>query len=464
MKALALLFIALLAATSFESTIPQKIEDFLDGFFSAFGPWNIDFTACLKDANGIYNELIILFNEAKGMDWKNIVKLVGFVEDALDALKVAFAAIKDCKNIPDDMKAIIAQLMAESIHDHEMAILKNTPTIVKDGINFYQDLQKENYIAAGHDIGEILYIVLLAKVELKDPVLDVAQFIVGFFDAVGVDITVDNIKGCISNAEVIYSNILEVVNDLKGLDIKNLFKVIQAIQKIVVIVQEVLADISTCSAIGTDAQAIIKKIMAFDISKRTMVIISHFGVLVSDITTLISLVQINPIDTYKLGYTIGNIIDIVAIADSVSVDPDQIVEDFLKGFFDGVGIDIDISEIDECLDDADQIYYDLMTLMNDIKGMDPKNFNTMMKVITDIFGFVQDVMTTLDPCADSIPQLQKLIDRIMAFDVTKRIPTIIMYFQQLMKDVMSLTTDYANQDYKALGKDIGNIIYIVVLA
>jgi hypothetical protein len=464
MKAFALLFIALLAATRFESTIPEKIEDFLDGFFSAFGPWDIDFTSCLKDATGVYNDLLKLFNEAKGMDWKNIVKLVNFVEDALDTMKVAFAAIKDCKNIPADMKAIIAQMMGESIHDHEMAILKNSPTIVKDGINFYQDLQKENYLSAGKDIGHILFIVLLAKNQLKDPVIDVAQFIVGFFDAVGVDVTVDNIKGCITNAEVIYSNILDVINDLKGLDIKNLFKVIQAIQKIVQIVQEVLGDISTCAAIGTDAQAIINKILAFDISKRTMVIIAHFGAIVSDITTLIALVQVTPVDTYKLGYTIGNIIDIVVIADSVSVDPDQIVEDFLKGFFDGVGIDIDISEIDECLDDADQIYYDLMALMNDIKGLDFKNFNTMMKVITDIFGFVQDIMATLDPCADSIPQLQKLIDRIMAFDITKRIPTIIMYFQQLFKDVMSLTTDYTNQDFKALGKDIGSIIYIVVLA
>ena len=74
-----------------------------------------------------------------------------------------------------------------------------------------------------------------------------------------------------------------------------------------------------------------------------------------------------PVDTYKLGYAIGNIIDIVVIAHSVSEDSDQIVENFLKRFFDGVGIDIDITEIDECLDDADQIYYDLIALMNDIK-------------------------------------------------------------------------------------------------
>ena len=456
----------LLALLSTQTNVVQEVEDFLDGFLSAFGPWDVDFTSCLHDAEGSMAEILKIFGEVKNVDWKNIVQLIKFVEDAINEVKIILQSVVDCKSIPNDVKAIFNQIISESLHDHAMAIIKNSASIVKDGINFYQDFIARNIKAAGKDIGDILYIVLISKAQIKDPVLDVANFIVGFFDALGVDLTIDNIKGCITNAETIYSNILAVIDDLKGLDIKNIFKVVAAIQKIVVVVQEVLADISTCSAIGTDAQAIIAKIKAFDISKRTMVIIAHFGTLVSDISQLVSMVQTPPIVPYNLGNVIGNIIDIVVIADSVSVNegPDQIIDEFMKGFFDGVGLDIDIHEIDDCLDDADLIYKDLLILMNDIKTVDFKNFNTMMKVITDIFGFVQDIMTTLDPCADSIPQLQKLIDRIQQFDISKRIPTIIMYFAQLFKDVMSITTDYASQNWTALGKDIGNVIYIVVLA
>jgi len=454
--------LALTVMARLRENIVVDVEQFFDGFISNFGPWNIDFTACIHDVEAIGQNIIVIYNEAKKMDWKNLFQLIHFIEDALDELKVAFQSIADCKTIPDDVRAIFKAILAITLHDHEMTIIKNFPTIVKDGINFYEDIAKKNFTASGKDIGEIFYILLLAKIQ--DPVTEVAEFIVGFFDALGVDIPVNTIKGCVKNAEQIYLDLLDVIEDFKTLDLKNLFKVIQAIQKIVSIVQEIMADISTCSAIGPDVLAIINKIKAFDIGKRTIVIISHFGQIVSDITTLIALVQVNPIDTFKLGQTVGNIIDIVIIADSVSVDPDQIVEDFLKGFFDGCGIDIDISEIDECLDDADQIYYDLMGLINDIKGLDFKNFNTMMKVITDIFAFVQDLMKTLDPCADSIPQLQKLIDRVMQFDITKRIPTIIMYFSQLLSDVMGIPTDYANNDWKNLGKHMGNIVYILVLA
>lgn len=461
MKYLALLFIALLAT---QESVPQEIEDFLDGFFSAFGTWDVDFTSCLHDSEGVISEIVILLNEAKTMDWKNVVKVIHFVEDVLDGLKKIFKSIEDCRNIPEDMKKIIAQIKGETIEEHKMAIIKNMGTIVKDGINFYQDIEKKNFIAAGKDIGDIIYIVLLAKSSLKDPVIEVANFIVGFFDALGVDLKVDNIKGCISNAATIYQNIMDLVNELKGIDLKNLIKVITAIQKIVAVVQEVLADIKTCSAIPPEAKAIIDKIAKVDITKRTTVIMAHFTTLVSDIVAIISIAQKTPVDMYTLGNKIGNIIDIVVIADSLNEDPDQIIDEFMKGFFDGVGIDIDIHEIDDCLDDADLIYKDLIALVNDIKTVDFKNFNTMMKVITDIFGFVQDIMTTLDPCADSIPELQKLIDRIQAFDISKRIPTIIMYFSQLFKDVMSITTDYANKDWTALGKDIGNVIYIVVLA
>ena len=396
------------------------------------------------------------------MDWKNLFQLVHLIEDALDELKVAFQSIADCKTIPDDVRAIFKAILAITLHDHEITIIKNFLIIVKDGINFYEDIEKKNFTASGKDICEIFYILLLAKIQ--DPITEVAEFIVGFFDALEVDVQVNTIKGCIKNAEQIYLDLLNVIEDFKNLDLKNLFKVIQAIQKIVSVIQEIMADISTCSVIGPDVLAVINKIKAFNIGKRTIVIISHFGQIVSDITTLIALVQVTPINTLKLGQTVGSIIDIVVIAESVSEDHDQIVKDFFKGFFDGCGIDIDISEIDECLDDTDKFYYDLMGLIIDIKWLDFKNFNEMMMAITDIFEYVQDWMTALDPCADSIPQLQKLIDRVMQFDITKRIPTIIMYFSQLLSNEMEILTDYANNDWNNLGKHMGDIVYILVVA
>ena len=309
----------------------------------------------------------------------------------------------------------------------------------------------------------IIALTAMGSLRSTDPVIEVAEFIVGFFDAMGVDVTVSDITGCVKNAESIYNELLNVINEFKTLDFKNFVKVIGAIEDIIQIVQDILSDIKTCSAIPADAQAIINKIMNFDISKRTFVIISHFGKIVSDITSLVGIVQTNPIDTYKLGLTIGDIIDIVIIADSVSEDVDKIVDEFVKGFFEGCGVEIDISVIDACLDDADAIYQDIIQLVNDIKGLDFKNLSVLMKVITDVVSFVKDFLATIQPCSSSIPEIQKLIDKLKNFDITKRISVIIMNFGTLVKDVMGIPSDFANGKYQNLGKDIGSIVYILVL-
>jgi len=312
----------------------------------------------------------------------------------------------------------------------------------------------------------LLVLIALATISIQDPVTDVAEFIEGFFDAMGVDVPVSSITGCIKNAEKIYTDLLNVISEFQNMDFKNFAKVIQAIQDIVSIIQEIVGDISTCSTIPNDAQAIINKILAFDISKRTFVIITHFGKIVSDITTLISIVNTQPINTYNLGETIGDIIDIVIIADSlseVSEDVDKIVEEFVKGFFEGCGVEVDIKVIDACLDDADAIYQDIIQLVNDIKGLDFKNIQILVKCITDIVKFVKDFLDTLAPCSASIPEIGKLIAKIKAFDITKRIPVIIMNFGTLLKDVMSIPTDFSAGHYQSLGKDIGNVIYIIVM-
>jgi hypothetical protein len=309
----------------------------------------------------------------------------------------------------------------------------------------------------------VLALSVMGSLRVADPVIDVAEFVVGFFDAMGVDVTVSDITGCIKNAESIYNELLNVINEFQNLDFKNFVKVIGAIEDIIQIVQDILGDIQTCSAIPADAQSIITKIMNFDISKRTFVIISHFGKIVADINSLITIVQINPIDTYKLGYTIGDILDIVIIADSVSEDVDQIVDEFVKGFFEGCGVEIDIKVIDACLDDADEIYKDIVNLVNDIKGLDFKNLSVLMKVITDIISFVKDFLATIQPCSSSIPEIGKLVEKLKNFDITKRISVIIMNFGTLVKDVMAIPSDYANAKYQNLGKDIGSIIYIIVL-
>jgi hypothetical protein len=309
----------------------------------------------------------------------------------------------------------------------------------------------------------LVAISVMGSLRVNDPVIDVAQFIVGFFDAMGVDVTVSGITGCVKNAEAIYGELLNVINELKTLDLKNFVKIIGAVEDIIKIVQDILGDIRTCSAIPADAQAIVSKIMNFDISKRTFVIISHFGKIVSDITSLISLVQKTPIDTYELGLTIGDILDIVIIADSESSVSTGIANDFAKGFFKACGVDVDITLIDACLGDNDGMYEDLAKLVTDIKGVDLKNLNVIVKVLQDITKFVNDFLASIKPCASSIPEIGELIKKMIIFNPAQRIYGILWNLQFLISDIMYIPIDFYNGNFEKLGHDIGSIVYVFLL-
>jgi hypothetical protein len=200
--------------------------------------------------------------------------------------------------------------------------------------------------------------------------------------------------------------------------------------------------------------------MNFDVSKRTFVIISHFGKIVSDITSLISLVQNTPVDTYKLGLTIGDILDIVVIADTVSTG---MANEFAKGFFKACGVDVDISLIDACLGDNDGMYQDLANLVKDIKGVDLKNLNVIVRVLQDITKFVNDFLASIKPCASSIPEIGVLISKMIIFDPARRIYGILWNLQFLLMYIFDIPVDFYNGNYEKLGEDIGKIVYIFLL-
>jgi len=78
---------------------------------------------------------------------------------------------------------------------------------------------------------------------------------------------------------------------------------------------------------------------------------------------------------------------------------------------------------DACIDEADQIYHDIILLVNDIKDkwLDSKNIQMLIKCITDIVKFVQDFLATIAICSSSILEIGKSIAKMKSFDIAKRI-------------------------------------------
>jgi len=90
-----------------------------------------------------------------------------------------------------------------------------------------------------------------------DPAHCVADFIVGFFQALGQDFKVDDILGCIGNAQAIYNLILKTISDFEHLDFKNVLNVIKAIEDILDLVKQVLESVKGCSIIAPEVQKIL---------------------------------------------------------------------------------------------------------------------------------------------------------------------------------------------------------------
>ena len=139
------------------------------------------------------------------------------------------------------------------------------------------------------------------------------------------------------------------------------------------------------------------------------------------------------------------------------------VEDFLKGFLDGLHINADWTKLAECIQDGEQLLTDIEAVIEDIKNLSIHNWATVSKALADIIDVVKEITTKDIPeCEAVVPEFAAFIARLKAMSTLDIIidlgEAIVFHFSEIAHDIGLLTSS----NWTARGFAIGDMLHLVV--
>jgi virulence-associated protein VapD len=257
---------------------------------------------CFEKSPPLIKKVIEIIQEFKAMDWKDLDKVLQLFADLFDGLKEILLLIKPCAKIGVDIEKLIEKLKNIDFEKLMDKILKNMFEFIALMTDCIKQFKNKEYKAAGEDIGQAVYKLLLEPVE---DVLanDVENFFRGLFKGLHAESEFEAIKKCITDAESIIKRIVEAVKKILTLDPG---KVIQGVMELIAAVKDLIGLLDPCISSTSILKKLLEKIMNVDIMKLVWRIISHIGSLIDDIKMIIH--GFEGRDFEKVGTGLGNLL------------------------------------------------------------------------------------------------------------------------------------------------------------
>ena len=134
--------------------------------------------------------------------------------------------------------------------------------------------------------------------------------------------------------------------------------------------------------------------------------------------------------------------------------------DFLKGFFEGLGVKEDIEKLMKCMKDVEKVLEKIKEALQHLRHI---NINDLKKGLSLLFAAVKEFLQMLVPCAEGSSIIHKLINAITNVNIMKIVLHIITHPVQFVHDVESTIVCFAKGDLFCAGKGIGDLLRIIFL-
>ena len=368
------------------------------------------------------------------------------------------------------IKQILALTKADILFKLERNILFHGPQIYADVMGAVKYFDTGNYTGFGFNIGNIIVQILFnnPKTKIKFTPYDAEAILIGFFTALGAEgEEVDEIIKCIKDLDDFKVEIVEIIADIKKIDIHHLQKLVEVLADLIECLSKVMSDVVPCIESETELWKMIKQILKLTkaeiLFKLERNILFHGPQIYADVMGAVKYFDNGNYTGF--GYNIGNIIVQILFDNQKELQfgPDDAYK-FVKGLLTGLRFpNVDI--LMKCIDDVPNIYKDIIKLIELIQHIDIKHLSDLIKAIQEIFDIVSDIIIAVKPCAD-IPDseyIQYIITKMKNISIPDVALNIILHGGQLLKDLQDIVVSYQTGDFGKLGSDIGDFFYEIVL-
>ena len=216
MKFIITLLLAVLLVSSTYSSEVQDVEQFVEGLLiGAFGDVGHKVEGCFDEGDKMFEDIeqaIVLFEKG---DFASVVAGITLIGQALEELPLA---VQKCESLEDVAKEL--EKIAEEFKDPQALIVHVSGEILWHGVSIFHDVTKSvsdfnahKYEPAGEDIGDIIKILFVNKLESKRE--DAVEFIEGFFKGSLRDSAVD-VNDCIEDVDEIIDELEKIMTDIES--------------------------------------------------------------------------------------------------------------------------------------------------------------------------------------------------------------------------------------------------------
>ena len=302
-----ILFRLIIADLGLENPGMDFIKGFLEGI-NEKGDVN-KILECIKDIEPIIGEVI----KAIQMIVKfNIHDLIEGVKLLIKAVSEIMQAIHPCAEGFEQVKKLIVALTHVDIMKIIGKIMKNPAAFLADFMDLLTSFKTGDFHKAGKDLGDIFLRLFLVE-SLEFSFEEFIQIVEGFLDGVGHGSKFIDVEECLKKFPEIYTDVLEAINAIRGIDWRRLDKLVEALMKLFDAFKKVLEAIKPCSKAPHELEEMIKKIMSIDVTKLLAKVIANALQLFADFTDLIK--EIQEKKYYVAGHDLGDVFYLLIFKD-----------------------------------------------------------------------------------------------------------------------------------------------------
>ena len=147
----------------------------------------------------------------------------------------------------------------------------------------------------------------------------------------------------------------------------------------------------------------------------------------------------------------------------IQMTKDQLI-DLITGFIQGFHLGDEFYDIFDCLDaDVWQVVPLFQQAMGYLRDVDLRHLQYVADAMELLVEGVYDILKNFEPCIKDVRELDEILLEILTVNIFEITFRILRYGGQMLTDLKALPIDWAKENYKQYGHDLGDLFYLILL-
>lgn len=285
------------------------------------------------------------------------------------------------------------------------------------------------------------------------------EMVGGILDGLNIKGDVEHFKECLTQVPQVIAAIKGLIEEFKAMDWKDLDKIFALFSKLFDTLRALFDTIKPCFKVPTDINILIEKLKKLDPTKLLAKIMAKIWVIFTTITDMLKKFEKK---LYRdAGKCIGDIVFMLLLEDAVEVTMDNNdVEDFFKGFFEGIKAKNEWEKIKECIEGAESI---ILRIVEAIKKIATFDIKKVIEGVGELIKAVTELIQMIEPCIEATGRLKQLIEAIMNADIIKIAWKIVTHIGDVINYIKKIIEAFPKKDFYTIGLGLGQFLDVLFL-